>query len=146
MKKGIELLDIIGRVLLGVVFVLFIVSFFIPQGRYIILIALGGFFIFPFTQEFLFWFYKFYYRNIEVAEGFLDEEEGMFEKIKWRIIKVIPLKLLPALLHERYKKLIDQNYKDILRDKSIAELNTFLLIDKSGDFGEKKDEKKGDEK
>ena len=142
MKKGIELLDLIGRVLLGVVFVLFIVSFFIPQGRYIILIALGGFFIFPFTQEFLFWFYKFYYRNIEVAEGFLDEEEGMFEKIKWRIIKVIPLKLLPELLHERYSNLIDQNYRNILRDKSIDELNRFLLLDKSGNIGKER----GDEK
>ena len=142
MKKGIELLDVIGRVLLAVVFILFVVSFFVPQGRYIILIAFGGFFIFPFTQEFLFWFYKFYYRNIEVAEGFLDEEEGMFEKIKWRIIKVIPLKLLPDLLHQRYKGLVDQNYRDILRDKSISELNTFLLLDKSGNIGgEKGDEK-----
>lgn len=132
MRKGQDLMDLISKIGIGIVFILFVISFFIPQGRILIIVAFGFFFTLPISQEILYYFYKFLYRNIEVAEGFLDEEKGMFEKFKWRIIKVIPLELLPDVLHEKYLGLVEQNYQQQLRDKSMEELNKFLLIDKEG--------------
>ena len=138
MKKGIELLEFIQKIVLLLIFGLFCISFFIPNGRIVMIIAFGIFFLFPLTQEFLYYFFKFFYRNIEVIKGFLDEEEDTWEKIKWRVIKVIPFKDLPQILHSKYKKMVDQNYKKLLRDKSFKELNKFLLIDKEVDLEIKK--------
>ena len=132
MPRGKDLLDIISKALLGVVFLVMIVGILIPRGEGMPLMF-GGvalFFLFPFIESGLIFYHKWLYRNIVVGEGYLDEESGMWEKFQVRIIKVVPFKELPKVLHESYKANIKEYYEDQLKDEGL------ILVDKRFEIDE----------
>lgn len=132
MPKGKDLLDAVSKLLLVVVFSMMIIGILIPRGEGMPLMF-GGvvvFFLFPFIESGLILYHKWLYRNIVVGEGYLDEESGLWERFKIRIIKVVPFKELPKVLHESYKANIKEHYEDQLKDESL------ILVDKRFEIDE----------
>lgn len=131
MRKGPDLIDLIGKLMLGVMAVLFGLSFVV--GPILLFVGFGFFFIFPLLESGLTFYHSWLYRNIQVGKGFMDEEADTWEKFKWRIIKVIDFNKLPKMLHKLYMKNIDKNYKNILRDKNLDKINRKFLITWDGE-------------
>jgi hypothetical protein len=117
--------------MLGAMAILFLLSFVV--GPILLFVTCGFFFIFPILESVSTVYHNWLYRNIVVAKGFLDEEADMWEKFKWRIIKVVPFEKLPKVLHESYLNNIDENYKDLIRDKKLDKINKRFLITIDGD-------------
>ena len=134
MKKGIELFEMIEKILAVVILVIFVLSFLIPQGRILFMVSFVVYFSYPIIEQILYYYHKWLYRNIEVAEFFLDEDVDTWEKTTWRIIKVISFKMLNEIVHQKYLEDIEANYKRLLTDKSIKDLNRFLYIDKEANI------------
>jgi hypothetical protein len=130
LKKGIDLIDLFGKIMLLGMAVLFGLAFIF--GPILLFIGFGFFFIFPILESVSTFYYKWLYRNIIVAKGFIDEEADTWEKFKWRIIKVVDFKTLPKVLHDLYMKNIKENYKDLIRDKGIDKINKKFLITSDG--------------
>lgn len=131
MSRGKDLLDTISKVLLVVVFTVMIIGILIPRGEGLPLMfgGVGLFFLFPFIESGLILYHKWLYRNIVVGEGYLDEEPDLWEKFQIRIIKVIPFKELPKVLHESYKSNIKEYYEDQLKDKELILIDERFEID-----------------
>ena len=130
-RQGKDLLDMVSKVLLFIVFAIMIVGLFIPEGKGLPLMF-GGvmlFFVFPLIESFLVLYHKWLYRNIVIGEGYIDEEPDLWEKFKIRIIKVIPFKELPKILHEAYLNDINTYYTEQIRDNSLDEINIRFAID-----------------
>lgn len=126
MRKGIDLIDLLGKIMLLGMAVLFLLSFFV--GPILLFVGFGFFFIFPILESVSTFYYKWLYRNIIVAKGFIDEEADTWEKFKWRIIKVVDFKTLPQVLHDLYMKNIKENYKELIKDKNLDKINEKFLI------------------
>lgn len=126
MRKGPDLIDLIGKILLGVMAVLFGFSFFV--GPTLLFVGFGFFFVFPILESISAFYHKWLYRNIVIGKGFIDEEADTWEKFKWRIIRVIDFKKLPKTLHKLYMKNIDINYRNMIRNKSLDKINRKFLI------------------
>lgn len=126
MRKGPDLIDLIGKIMFVVMAVLFVLSFFV--GPILLFVGVGFFFLFPILESVSAFYYSWLYRNIVVGKGFIDEEADTWEKFKWRIIRVIDFKKLPNMLHKLYLKNVDENYRDIIRDKSLDKINRKFLI------------------
>lgn len=131
MRQGKDLLDTLSKVLLVIVFAVMVTGILIPEGQGLPLMF-GGvmlFFLFPVLEQFLILYHKWIYRNIIVGEGYLDEEPDLWERFQIRIIKVIPFKELPAVLHKSYMKNIETFYYEQVRDKSLDEIDRRFEID-----------------
>ena len=136
MRKGSDLLDLVGKIMLGGMAVLFVLSFYF--GPILLFVGFGFFFLFPVLESVSTFYHKWLYRNIIVGKGYLDEEADTWEKFKWRIIKVVDFKKLPEVLHELYLKNIEENYKDLVRDKNLDKINKKFLITIDGNVIPKK--------
>ena len=130
MRKGLDLIDLFGKVMLGVMAVLFGLSFIF--GPILLFIGFGFFFVFPILESVSTFYHNWLYRNIVVAKGFIDEEADTWEKFKWRIIKVVGFKKLPKTLHDLYLGNINANYKELIRDKERDKINKRFLITMDG--------------
>ncbi|MHA1293988.1 MAG: hypothetical protein ACTSQJ_15155, partial [Promethearchaeota archaeon] len=130
MRKGIDLIDLFGKIMLLGMAVLFGLSFIF--GPILLFIGFGFFFIFPILESVATFYHKWLYRNIVVAKGFIDEEADTWEKFKWRIIKVVDFNKLPEMLHKLYLKNVEENYKELLRDKKLDKINKKFLITMDG--------------
>jgi len=62
----------------------------------------------------------------------MDEEADTWERFKWRIIRVIDFKKLPKVLHDLYMKNVKENYKELIRDKTLDKINKRFLITMDG--------------
>jgi hypothetical protein len=133
MKQGKALLEQISNWLLIIVFGIIIISIFIPEGKGlpIMFIAVIAFFAFPLIESLVTMYNSLLYRNSIIGKGYMDQERDTWEKFKWRIIKVIPLVELPERLHNHYKDNIDIYYKDLIRDRSLEEVNKRFTIDET---------------
>ena len=131
MRKGLDLIDLLSKIMLGLMAGLFVLSFFV--GPILLFVGFGFFFVFPVLESVSTFFYKWLYRNIIVAKGFLDEEADTWEKFKWRIIKVVDFKKLPKVLHEAYMKNVDENYRNLIRDKRLDKINQKFRITWDGE-------------
>ena len=126
MRKGADLIDLLGKIMMGGMAVLFVLSFWI--GPILLFVGFGFFFLFPVLESVSTFYHKWLYRNIIIAKGFIDEEADTWEKFKWRIIKVVDFKKLPDVLHALYLKNVEENYKDLIRDKNLDKINKKLSI------------------
>jgi len=131
MRKGLDLIDLLSKIMLGLMAGLFVLSFFV--GPILLFIGFGFFFVFPILESVSTFFYKWLYRNIIVAKIFLDEEADTWEKTKWRIIKVVDFNKLPEVLHKAYMKNVDENYRNLIRDKRLDKINQKFLITLDGE-------------
>lgn len=130
MRKGLDLIELLGKVMLGAMAVLFLLSFIV--GPILLFVMCGFFFLFPILESVSTFYHNWLYRNIVVGKGFMDEEADTWEKFKWRIIQVIDFKKLPKVLHDLYMKDINENYKELIRDKTIDKINKRFLITMEG--------------
>ena len=130
MRKGIDLIDLFGKIMLLGMAVLFFLSFFV--GPILLFVGFGFFFIFPILESVSTFYYSWLYRNIVIGKGFIDEEADTWEKFKWRIIQVIDFKKLPKVLHDLHLKNINANYREQIRDKTIDKINKRFLIATDG--------------
>jgi hypothetical protein len=130
LRKGIDLIDLFGKIMLGGMAVLFILSFFV--GPILLFVGFGFFFLFPILESISTFYHNWLYRNIVVGKGYLDEEADTWEKFKWRIIQVVDFKKLPETLHNLYLKNVEENYKELLRDKKLDKINKKFLITMDG--------------
>jgi len=131
MRSGKDLLELISKVLLFIVFGCMLIGLFIPEGKGLPLMF-GGvflFFFYPLIESALILYYKWLYRNIIVAEGYLNEEVDMWEHFKIRILNVIPFESLPETLHNAYLNNIEEYYTEQIRDKTLDEINKRFMID-----------------
>lgn len=126
MRKGIDLIDLFGKIMLLGMAVLFGLSFIF--GPILLFVGFGFFFIFPILESVSTFYHNWLYRNIVVAKGFMDEEADTWEKFKWRIIQVVDFNKLPETLHNSYMKNVKENYKELLRDKKLDKINKKFLI------------------
>ena len=131
MRKGLDLIDLLGKIMLGGMLVLFMLSFFV--GPVLLFVGFGFFFLFPVLESVSTFFYKWLYRNIIVAKVFLDEEADTWERTKWRIINVVDFNKLPKVLHDSYMKNVDENYRNLIRDKKLDKINQKFSILLNGD-------------
>lgn len=131
MRRGADLLDLFGKIMLGGMAVLFVFSFYF--GPILLFVGFGFFFLFPILESVSTFYYKWLYRNIVVGDGFMDEEADTWERFKWRIIQVIDFKKLPKILHNLYLRNIKENYKELIRDKNLDKINKRFLITMEGD-------------
>jgi hypothetical protein len=130
LRKGLDLIDLLGKIMLGAMAILFLLSFVV--GPILLFVTCGFFFIFPILESTSTFFYKWLYRNIIVGKGFLDEEADTWEKFKWRIIKVVPFEKLPKIKHDLYVKNIEENYRELIRDKKLDKINKKFSITMDG--------------
>lgn len=130
MRKGLDLIDLLGKIMFVGMAVMFGLAFIV--GPILLFVGCGFFFIFPILESVSTFFYKWLYRNIVVGKGFLDEEADTWEKFKWRIIKVVPFEKLPKIKHDLYVKNIEENYKELIRDKKLDKINKKFLITMDG--------------
>ena len=130
MRKGLDLIDLLGKLMLGAMAVLFLLSFAV--GPILLFVMCGFFFVFPVLESAATFYHNWFYRNIVLGEGFMDEEADTWERFKWRIIRVIDFKKLPKVLHNLYMKNIKENYKELIRDKTLDKINKRFLITMDG--------------
>lgn len=131
MRKGLDLIDLFGKIMLGAMAVLFFLSFVV--GPILLFVMCGFFFIFPVLESVTTFYHSWLYRNIVIGKGYIDEEADTWEKFKWRIIRVIDFRKLPKILHKLYLKNIKENYKELIRDKNLDKINKKFLITLEGD-------------
>lgn len=131
MRKGLDLIDLFGKIMLIGMGVLFLLSFFV--GPILLFVGFGFFFVFPVLESASTFYHKWLYRNIVIGKGFIDEEADTWEKFKWRIIQVVDFKKLPKVLHNLYLKNINENYKELIRNKTLDKINKRLSITRDGD-------------
>jgi len=130
-RKGLDLINLCGKIMLGAMAVLFLLSFVV--GPILLFVMCGFFFVFPILESAATFYHNWLYRNIVLGVGFMDEEADMWEKFKWRIIGVIDFEKLPRVLHELHMKNIEENYKELIRDKTLDKINKKFVITKEGD-------------
>jgi hypothetical protein len=130
MRKGLDLIDLLGKIMLGGMGVLFLLSFVF--GPILLFVGFGFFFVFPILESVSTFYHSWLYRNIVIGKGFMDEEADTWEKFKWRIIQVIDFKKLPKVLHDLYLKNIKENYRELIRDKTLDKINKRFSITMDG--------------
>ena len=130
MRKGIDLIDLLGKIMLGAMAVLFLLSFVV--GPILLFVGFGFFFVFPILESVSSFYHNWLYRNIVIGKGFIDEEADTWERFKWRIIRVIDFKKLPEVLHKLYLENINANYRELVRDKTLDKINKRFSITADG--------------
>jgi len=130
-RKGLDLIHLLGKIMLGAMAVLFLLSFVV--GPILLFVMCGFFFVFPTLESAATFYHSWLYRNIVIGKGFMDEEADTWEQFKWRIIRVIDFKKLPKILHDLYLKNINENYTELIRDKTLDKINKRFSITMDGD-------------
>lgn len=130
MRKGLDLIDLLGKLMLGAMGVLFLLSFVV--GPILLFVMCGFFFVFPVLESATTFYHNWLYRNIVIGEGFIDEEADTWEEFKWRIIQVIDFEKLPKILHDLYLKNVKENYRELIRDKTLDKINKRFSITMDG--------------